>query len=333
MAPDDDSGRCREDRAAGPGHDLARRGPARTHGRWHRPAVMRRRRLLAGAAGIGIVATARATTRAQSFPARPLHLIVPFTPGGTTDILAREIAAKLQVAFGQSCIVENRPGGGGTLGCEMVARADPDGLTMLMGHIGTLAINPLVYPHHGYDPVKGWTPLAYVANVPNVLAVNASVPAQSVEELVALAKAKPGALAYGTGGTASASHLASAYFAFATGTEFLHVPYKGTAPFVSDLLAGQLQMGFTGAPVVMPLAKQGRLRALAVSSAQRSEAFPELPTIAEINKALASADVKARLEKEGGAAVIAPPEALGSHIAAEIDRWRPVVKAANIRLD
>src|SRR5216683_1580759 len=294
---------------------------------------MLRRHLLA-ASGASVVAPARA----QTFPTKPLHLIVPFTPGGTTDILAREIAAKLQAGFGQSCIVENRPGGGGTIGCEMVARSDPDGLTMLMGHIGTLAINPL--------------------------AVNASVPAGSVQELLALARAKPGALAYGTGGTASASHLASAYFAFATGTEFLHVPYKGTAPFVADLVSGQLQMGFTGAPVVMPLAKQGRLRALGVSSAKRSEAFPELPTIAEsgfpgfeadqwygitgpagidpviavrlnaeINKALASADVKARLEKEGGAAVIAPPEALGRHIAAEIERWRPVVKAANIRLE
>lgn len=321
---------------------------------------MLRRRLLAAAAGAGVAATARA----QSFPAKPLHLIVPYTPGGTTDILAREIAAKLQVAFGQSCIVENRPGGGGTIGCELVARSEPDGLTMLMGHIGTLAINPLVYPRHSYDPVKGWTPLAYVANVPNVLTVNASVPAASVQELVALAKAKPGALTYGTGGTASASHLASAYFAYATGTEFLHVPYKGTAPFVSDLLAGQLQMGFTGAPVVMPLVKQGRLRALGVSSAKRSDAFPDLPTVAEsgvpgfeadqwygitgpagidraialrlneeINKALASADVKARLEKEGGAAVLALPQALGTHIAAEIERWRPVVKAANIRLE
>jgi len=321
---------------------------------------MRRRQLLAGAAGIGIVATARA----QSFPTKPLHLIVPFTPGGTTDILAREIAAKLQVAFGQSCIVENRPGGGGTIGCELVARSDPDGLTMLMGHIGTLAINPLVYPRHSYDPVKGWTPIAYVANVPNVLTVNAAVRAASVQELVALAKTKPGALTYGTGGTASASHLASAYFAYATGTEFLHVPYRGTAPFVADLLAGQLQMGFTGAPVVMPLVKQGRLRALAVSSTKRSEAFPELPTVAEsgvpgfeadqwygitgpagidpaiaarlneeINKALASADLRARLEKEGGAAVLAPSEALGAHIAAEIERWRPVVTAANIRLE
>ena len=321
---------------------------------------MFRRRLLAGAAFAGVANAAWA----QSFPAKPLRLVVPYTPGGTTDILAREIVAKLQVAFGQSCIVENRPGGGGTIGCEMVARSDPDGLTMLMGHIGTLAINPLVYPRHSYDPVKGWTPIAYVANVPNVLTVNASVPATSVQELVALAKAKPGALTYGTGGTASASHLASAYFAYATGTEFLHVPYKGTAPFVSDLVAGQLQMGFTGAPVVMPLVKQGRLRALGVSSARRSEAFPELPTVAEsgfpgfeadqwygivgpagidpaittrlneeINKALASPDVKARLEKEGGAAVLAPPDALGTHIAAEIERWRPVVKAANIRLE
>lgn len=323
--------------------------------------ITRRRLGLGAAASLAVVTR----TLATEFPAKPIHLIVPFTPGGTTDILAREIAAKLQEAFNQSCIVENRPGAGGTVGCELVARAEPDGYTMLMGHIGTLAINPLVYPNHSYDPVKGWTAIAYVANVPNVLAVNAAnVPATSVQELVALAKAKPGALAYGTGGTATASHLASAYFAYATGTEFLHVPYKGTAPFVNDLVAGRLQMGFTGAPVVMPLAKQGSLRPLGVSSAKRSEAFPELPTIAEsgyagfeadqwygitgpagidpavalklnaeINKALASADVKARLEKEGGAAVLGPPATLERHLAAEIERWRPVVKAADIRLE
>jgi len=283
---------------------------------------------------------------------------VPFTPGGTTDILAREIAAKLQVAFGQSCIVENRPGGGGTLGCEMVARADPDGLTMLMGHIGTLAINPLVYPHHGYDPVKGWTPLAYVANVPNGAGGQRVCAGESVQELVALAKSKPGAL--GLRHRRHGKRLASrvGLFRLRHRTEFLHVPYKGTAPFVSDLLAGQLQMGFTGRAGGHAARQAGRLRALAVSSAQRSEAFlpscrpspssgvpgfeadqwygitgpagidPAIANMlnAEINKALASADVKARLEKEGGAAVIAPPEALGRHIAAEIDRWRPVVK-------
>jgi tripartite-type tricarboxylate transporter receptor subunit TctC len=320
---------------------------------------------LCSAAPLCSVAIVSRGARAADFPSKPIRLIVPFTPGGTTDILAREIAAKLQLAFNQSCIVDNKAGAGGTVGCELVARAEPDGYTLLMGHIGTLAINPLVYPHHSYDPVKGWTAISYVANVPNVLAVNAAnVPARSVAELVALAKAKPGALAYGTGGTGTASHLASAYFAYATGTEFLHVPYKGTAPFVNDLVGGRLQMGFTGAPVVMPLSKQGSLRALGISSARRSEAFPDLPTIAEsgypgfeadqwygitgpagidpavalklnteINKALASADVKARLEKEGGAAVQAPPQALEKHLADEIERWRPVVKAANIRLD
>lgn len=323
-------------------------------------------RAAASAAATGFASAAIVSrARAENFPTRPLRILVPFTPGGTTDILAREIAAKMQATFGQSVIVENKPGAGGTLGCEMVARAEPDGYLMLMGHIGTLAINPLVYPTHSYDPVKGWTALSYCANVPNVLAVNAAnVLATSVQELVALAKARPGQMAYGTGGTATASHLASAYFAYATGTEFLHVPYKGTAPFVNDLLGGQLQMGFTGAPVVMPLAKQGRLRALGISSARRSAAFPELPTIAEsgypgfeadqwygitgpagidpaiaaklndaINKALASADVRARLEKEGGEPVIGPPEKLATFLAAEIERWRPVVKAANIRLE
>jgi len=323
---------------------------------------MKRRVFVASAASAAIIGT---RARADTFPSKPIRFIVPFTPGGTTDILAREIAAKLSVAFGQSCVVDNKPGAGGTVGCEMVARAEPDGCTILMGHIGTLAINPLVYPHHSYDPVKGWTALSYCANVPNVLAVNAAnIPSKTVQEFVALAKEKPGAMAYGTGGTATASHLASAYFAYATGTEFLHVPYKGTAPFVNDLVAGRLQMGFTGAPVVMPLAKQGSLRALAISSAKRSAAFPDLPTVAEsgypgfeadqwygitgpagidpaiadrlnaeINKALASADVKARLEAEGGEAVIAPREALEKHLAAEIERWRPVVKAANIRLE
>jgi len=322
---------------------------------------MKRRLFIAS----GSAAIIGARARADAFPGKPLRIVVPFTPGGTTDILAREIAAKLTASFGQSCVVENRPGAGGTVGCELVARAEPDGCTMLMGHIGTLAINPLVYPRHSYDPVKGWTAISYAANVPNVLAVNAAnVPAKTVRELVALAKEKPGVLAYGTGGTATASHLAAAYFAYATGTDFLHVPYKGTAPFVNDLVAGRLQMGFTGAPVVMPLSKQGSLRPLGISSARRSDAFPELPTVAEsgypgfeadqwygitgpagidpaiadrlnaeINKALASPDVKARLEKEGGAAVLLPRDALERHLVAEIDRWRPVVKAANIRLE
>jgi tripartite-type tricarboxylate transporter receptor subunit TctC len=310
----------------------------------------------------GVFATGMA--RADTFPSKPIHLIVPFTPGGTTDVLAREIAQKLQVAFGQTVIVENRPGAGGSVGCEMVARSEPDGHTLLMGHIGTLAVNPSVYPHLGYDPVKGWSSIAWTANVPNVLAVHASVPATSIKELVALAKSKPGALAYGTGGNGTASHIASAYFTMVTGTEFLHVPYKGTAPFVVDLLAGLLQMGFSGTPSIMPHVKTGQLRALGVSSAERSKAYPELPTIAEsgyagfeadqwygivgpagidaavvarlnaeINKAVDSKELRERLAKEGGEPILLPPQALAAHIVAEIERWRPVLKAADVRLE
>jgi tripartite-type tricarboxylate transporter receptor subunit TctC len=321
------------------------------------------RRRIATLISAGAVVVGR-QARADAFPTKTVRLIVPFTPGGTTDVLAREIAQKLQVAFGQTVIVENRPGAGGSVGCEMVARAAPDGHTLLMGHIGTLAVNPSVYPHLGYDPVKGWSSIAWTANVPNVLAVHASVPATSIKELVALAKSKPGALAYGTGGNGTASHIASAYFTMVTGTEFLHVPYKGTAPFVVDLLAGLLQMGFSGTPSIMPHVKTGQLRALGVSSAERSKAYPELPTIAEsgypgfeadqwygivgpagidaavvarlnaeINKAMDSKELRERLAKEGGEPILLPPQALAAHIVTEIERWRPVLKAADVRLE
>lgn len=323
--------------------------------------ITRRR---AGALGLAAGVLSAGAARADTFPSKPIHLIVPFTPGGTTDVLAREIAQKLQVALGQTVIVENRPGAGGSVGCEMVARSEPDGCTLLMGHIGTLAVNPSVYPHLGYDPVKGWSSIAWAANVPNVLAVHASVSASSVSELVALAKSKPGALAYGTGGNGTASHIATAYFTMVAGIELLHVPYKGTAPFVVDLVAGLLQIGFSGTPSVMPHVKAGQLRALGVSSARRSKAYPELPPIAEsgypgfeadqwygivgpagidaavvarlnaeINRAMDSPGLRARLAQEGGEPILLPPQALAEHIVSEIERWRPVLKAANVKLE
>ena len=209
------------------------------------PGITRRQM---GALGLAAGVFTTGSARADTFPSKPIHLIVPFTPGGTTDVLAREIAQKLQVALGQTVIVENRPGAGGSVGCEMVARSEPDGCTLLMGHIGTLSVNPSVYPHLSYDPVKGWSSIAWTANVPNVLAVHSSVPAASVKELVALAKSKPGVLAYGTGGNGTASHIATAYFATVTGIDILHVPYKGTAPFVVDLVAGLLQIGSVARP-------------------------------------------------------------------------------------
>lgn len=306
----------------------------------------------------------QAQTGAQHYPQRPVTLVVPFTPGGTTDILAREIGTRLSIALGQSIIIDNRAGAGGSLGAEAVARAPADGHTLLMGHIGTLAINPSLYPKLQYDPLKSFAPVAFVARVPNILVVNAKSPVTSLAALVTAAKAKPGSLSYGSGGNGSAAHVTTEYLKHVTGTDMVHVPYKGTAPFITDLLSGEIQVGFTGATAVMPQVRAGRLRALAVSSAQRMKAYPDLPTVAEsgyagyeadqwygivapagtpaavittlnaaINAALQTPEMRARLESEGAEADPAAPESFGRFIAAEIARWRPILKAAAVQID
>jgi tripartite-type tricarboxylate transporter receptor subunit TctC len=298
----------------------------------------------------------------QAYPSKPIHLIVPFAPGGSSDILARAIGNELNKAWGQAVIIENVPGAGGSVGGDKAAKSAPDGYTLFMGHIGTLAVNPLIYPKLPYDPVKDFTPVAWVASVPNVLVVNPAVPAQSVKELVALAKTKPGTLNYGSGGNGSAAHLATEYLKLQTQTSMTHVPYRGTAPAVTDLLAGQLQLMLTGGPAVLQFVKAGKLRALAVSSSRRLDAMPELPTIAEsgypgfeadqwygvvaptgtprdivaklnaqINKALTGDELKTRLQGEGAIAMPSTPETFGSLIVSEIARWRPVVQAGQIK--
>src|SRR5665647_2295809 len=226
---------------------------------------MRRREVLGGLAAVAWASGAAAQAPAN-WPARPIHLVVPFTPGGSTDILARSIGLELTKAWGQPVVIDNVPGAGGSLGADRVAKAPADGYTLLMGHIGTLAVTPSIYPSLPYDPVKSFAPVAWVARVPNVLVVHPSVPAKSLAELLSLARAQPGRLNYGSGGNGSAAHIAMEYLKLRSHTFMVHVPYRGTAPAVNDLIAGQIQLIFTGAPAVIPFVKSGQLRALAVKA-------------------------------------------------------------------
>jgi len=317
--------------------------------------------LMAVAGGVFCVGTAMAQG-AAAYPSKPIRMVVPFTPGGSTDILARAIGLELSKAWGQPVVIDNVPGAGGSIGADKVAKAPADGYTLLMGHIGTLAVNPSLYPNLPYDPVKNFAPVAWVARVPNVLVVHPSVKASNLKEFIALAKAKPGQLNYGSGGNGSAANLATEYFKMRTGTAILHIPYRGTAPAMADLMGGQIQMLFTGAPAVIGQIKSGQLRALAVSSPTRLDILPDVPTVAEsgykdfaadqwygvvapagtpkdivtklnaqINQALASAELKTRLNNEGAIATPTTPEAFGQHIVREIARWKPVIQSGRVK--
>ena len=320
--------------------------------------------LLVGFGPLLAQAQVQAPTQTAGYPSKPIRLVVPFTPGGSTDILARAIGQKLTEAWGQAVIIDNVPGAGGSLGADKVAKSASDGYTLLMGHIGTLSVNPSLYPNLPYDPVKSFAPVAWVARVPNVLVIHPSVKANNVRELVALAKARPGQLNYGSGGNGSAANLATEYFKLQTGTSLLHIPYRGTAPAVTDLIGGQIQVLFTGAPAVIGQIRNGQLRALAVSSPQRLAALPDVPTVAEsgykdfeadqwygvvapagtpaaivtklnsqINQALNSPELKARLAGEGAVATFGTPEVFGQHIAREIGRWRAVIQGGRVKAD
>lgn len=321
-------------------------------------ALLRRRHVVAAA-----LAACAAPLRAQ--PAgKPLRIVVPFTPGGTSDILARAVAPKLAAALGTNVVVDNRPGAGGSIAGAEVARAEADGSTLFMGHLGTLAVNPAIYPKLAYDPVKSFAPVAYVARVPNVLVVNPNAPWRSFAEFLAGVRAQPGRFTYSSGGNGSAAHITFEYLKLRARLFMLHIPYRGTAPSVSDLLAGQVDATFTGAPAVLPLVRGGRLRALAVSSVQRIPALPEVPTVAEsgfpgfeadqwyglvapagtpaavvarlnaeLNRALAAPDVAESFAREGAVAVPGTPQAFGELIRREIPRWAEVARAGNVKPD
>jgi tripartite-type tricarboxylate transporter receptor subunit TctC len=304
------------------------------------------------------------SAHAQGYPSRPVTLVVPFPPGGSTDILARLLGHQLSEEFGQSVIVENRGGAGGSIASEAVARSKPDGHTLMMGHIGTLAVNVGLYSKLGYDPVKSFAPITTVARVANVLVVHPDVPARSVAELIAYAKKNPGGLNFSSGGNGSAAHIAMTAFADAAGLDLVHVPYRGTAPSVTDLIGGRVQMTMTGAPAVLEYVRRGTLRALGVSTAQRLASAPDIPTIAEaglpgfdasqwygvvapagtpepiiaklnaaIRRAMATPKIAESLESDGATPWVGTPDEFRLHIVAEIARWGELIRRANLRLD
>jgi len=301
---------------------------------------------------------------AASYPGKPIKIVVPFPPGGATDILARAIGFELQKAWGQSVIIENKPGAGGNTGADLVAKSAPDGYTLLMGTVGTHAINMSLYAKMPYDAVKDFEPVVLVAGVPNLLVVHPSVNAKSVRELTALAKSQPGKLNVASSGNGTSIHLAAELYKQMAGVDILHVPYKGSSPAVADLLGGQVQLMFDNMPSALPHAKAGKLRALAVTSMKRSAALPDVPTmdeegltgfdatswfgllapagtpkdiVAKLNvasvKALASPEMRERLAAQGADPVGNTPEQFAAFIKSEIDKWAKIVKASGARVD
>lgn len=321
-----------------------------------------RRTVLAGLGSTGLSGLAPAQAQ-PAWPSQIIRIVVPFTPGGSTDVLARLIAAKLEkVIPGKGFVIENRPGAGGMTAAGQVAKSEPDGHTLMMGHIGTLAFAPSLYPNVPYDPVKDFQPVALVAMVPNVLAVNPTLPVKTFGEFIAFAKANPGKLNYSSGGQGSAAHIATAYLTYRAGIDAVHVPYRGTAPSVNDLVAGQVQFTLTGGPAVLPLAEGGQLRVLGVASRDRVGFAPNLPTLAEaglpdfeavqwygvvapaktpraivdrlnqeINALLGQLDFAAALARDGAIAQPETPDGFGKLIASELTLWRDVIARAGIK--
>jgi len=301
---------------------------------------------------------------AQSYPTKPIRWIVTYPPGGPTDVVARAIGAKLTEAWGQQIIIDNRAGAGGMIGTELGARAAPDGYTLLFGTSAGMTINPALQSKLPYDPVKDFAPVSLLVINPQLLVLNPTVPANSVKELVALAKAKPGQLNYASVGQGSPNHLGMELLKALTGTNIVHVPYKGTGPAITDLLGGQVQLMFNSMPTVLPLVRSGKLRALAVGSTQRISAIADIPTVAEsgvpgfenvtwygmfapaktpreiVNKLnaqvvriLAEPDMAQRLSSQGAEPRSSTPDELAKFMRVEFERWAKVIKSAGVKVE
>jgi tripartite-type tricarboxylate transporter receptor subunit TctC len=311
--------------------------------------------LLVGSAGIAT---------AQSWPTKPIKWIVPFAAGGTTDILARTVAEKLSVSLGQPVIIENRPGAGGGLGAEVTAKSPPDGYTIMGGTISTHAINASLYNNLPYDPVKDFTAITLIARVPNMLVVNPDIPARSVAELITLMKANPGKYTFASSGNGTSQHLSGELFKSMAGVDMQHVPYKGSPPALQDVMGGQVSMTFDNITTALPLARSGKLRALAVTTAKRSSVAPDVPTLAEsglpgyeigswqgvfapagvppaivkrlnteIVKILNMPDVNEKLAALGAEVVANSSEDFTTLVKAEVVKWSDVVKKSGAKVD
>jgi tripartite-type tricarboxylate transporter receptor subunit TctC len=301
---------------------------------------------------------------AQNYPTRPITLVVPFPPGGSTTIVARIVTDRMADAIGQQFVVDNRGGAGGTLGTRQVAKSAPDGYTIALGYTGTLAIGPSLFPNVGYDVRADFAPIGRIGVAPSTVVVHPSFPVHSVAELIAYAKANPGKVDYGSAGVGTVGHVAGEYFAIATGIKLVHIPYKGTGPAMTDLLGGHIPLSFSPIPAVHESAKNGLLRMLAVTSAKRSTLVPEMPTVAEsgvpgfdavlryvlvapagtprpiierlntaLRATLASEEVRNRLAIEGAEPLPSTPEEYAVDIDHEETQWSKVIKASGAKAE
>jgi tripartite-type tricarboxylate transporter receptor subunit TctC len=318
---------------------------------------------LACAAGFFAATTAARAQTVTGYPAKPLHIVVTFTPGGAPDILARLIGERLTVAWGQPVLVDNKPGAGGNTGADFVAKAPPDGLTIVVGTVGTHAINGALYAKMPYDMVRDFAPVTLLATTPNLLVVNNDVPAKNLAELIALGK-REGKMTFASSGSGTSIHVSGELFKTMTGIDMTHVPYKGRATAIPDLLGGRVTMMFDNMPSSLPLVREGKLRALGVTSAVRSAAAPDIPTIAEqglpgfeavswfglfvpagtpkpivdklqgeVKKILASPDIAKRLADAGLEAVGSSADELAAYQRAEIAKWAKVVKDSGAKVE
>ena len=327
-----------------------------------------RRTLINHALATATVATLPSLVSAQAVPAgwpnKPIRLVVPFAPGGTSEIVARSVSAELTKQLGVSVFVENKPGGAGVIAMQEVAKAPADGYTLILGHVGTLAVNPYMLANQPYDVNKDFVPVTLLAKVPSMLAIHPDLPAKDFKEFIAYAKKNPGKISYGSAGNASSGHLTMEYLKYVTGTFMLHIPYRGTGPLMTDLLAGRTQATFTGAPALGAQIRSGKLRAIAVGTAKRMKTFPDVPTVAEMGfkdfetsqwyglqapagtpaaivqklqeeslKALKSSAVTERFATDDAIGGGMTSAEYGAMIAKEQKIWQEIVKKAQIKAD